>query len=203
MVHIAHPFKGFTVTCITRLLVLVAMVLAAVAGVVAPASAHAMLKSSNPADGSTVTEPLADVRLVFTEDVPSEGTTVAVVGPDGASVTEGEPQIAGATVTQRLKPGLAGGAYTIAYRVVSDGHPMGGELHFTLTNPEAAPAVASAGARDAALPSAVVASAGGRDTEVPGVLLVVGAAVVALGGVILVTGRRRPAARRADAGPAV
>lgn len=193
---------------ITRLLVLVAIVFAAVAGVVAPASAHAMLKSSNPENGSTVTEPLSSIQLVFSEDVPSVGTTVAVVGSDGVPVTDGNPQVTGATVTQRLKPGLAGGEYTIAYRVVSDGHPMAAELHFTLRTPEAAAAAPVGSAAPAAsLPSAgaaaaAAASVGGPDTGVPGVLLVVGAAVIALGGVILVAGRKRPATSRPDTNPA-
>ncbi|MFG2075241.1 copper resistance CopC family protein [Nonomuraea maritima] len=202
MVRTAHLVKGFTVACrssITRLLVLVAIVFAAVAGVVAPASAHAMLKSSNPENGSTVTEPLSSIRLVFSEDVPSMGTTVAVVGSDGVPVTDGNPQVTGATVTQRLKPGLAGGEYTIAYRVVSDGHPMAAELHFTLRTPEAAAPAASLPSAGAA---AAAASVGGPDTGVPGVLLVVGAAVIALGGVILVAGRKRPATPRRDADPA-
>lgn len=67
-----------------------------------PTAAHVELDSSDPIAGSQVeTEPHA-VRLVFSAEVQPEGAEVAVTSPDDTQVNEGEPEVAGDTVTQPL-----------------------------------------------------------------------------------------------------
>lgn len=115
------------------LVALCALVLAAapMLGVVPPAAAHADLVSSSPSAGSTSDAPLREVSFTFSEAI-AEPAYVAVLGPDGDPVTTGEPQVRGAVVTQRVRP-VAAGVHTMAYRVVSDdGHPINGEVGFTL-----------------------------------------------------------------------
>lgn len=59
-----------------------------------------------------------------------------VTGPDGATWQDGPAAIAGSVLTQPLRALSASGRYVVAYRIVSDdGHPVSGELSFTLTVP--------------------------------------------------------------------
>ncbi|MDT0276040.1 copper resistance CopC family protein [Blastococcus goldschmidtiae] len=97
------------------------------------ALAHTGLQSSTPADGETLTAAPDAVTLTFSSAVASEFAQIAVTGPDGESVTSGEFTIDGAMVTQPVSTS-GEGAYVVAYRVVSDdGHPVSGQLTFTLT----------------------------------------------------------------------
>ncbi|WP_169945426.1 copper resistance CopC family protein [Microbispora sp. H11081] len=201
---------------VIRLLAAVAVVAAVVAGVAGPAAAHAALRSSTPKDGATVNKAPSDVELVFTENIARQFVTVVVTGPDGRKVTRGGPSTKGPVVTQPLTAGLPNGRYAIAYRVVSsDGHPVSGELHFTLkapaavATPAATPAATSAAAAGpspagadpagvATSPSAPAADASLAASSSPGggrtVAVVAAVAVVAVAGGILVVSRRRRAA---------
>ncbi|MEV7009384.1 copper resistance CopC family protein [Streptosporangium sp. NPDC051022] len=115
----------------------VAAVLALLAALVlgtafaAPALAHDSLKSSDPAKGAKV-ESLDKVKLTFTATVSFPA--VVVHTSDGTAYQDGKPVVDGPVVTQRLKGDLPPGEYVIAYRVASsDGHPIEGEIPFTLT----------------------------------------------------------------------
>ncbi|GIH25602.1 copper resistance protein [Acrocarpospora phusangensis] len=115
-----------------------------------PAYAHTSLLTSDPLRGAQV-EALRKVTLEFTESV--RFPVVIVTGPGGLRYEDGKPQVRGPKVLQDVGPQLPGGAYTIAYRVVSrDGHPVEGEIPFRLT-PPATPGGPSA-APVAAAPSA-------------------------------------------------
>jgi methionine-rich copper-binding protein CopC len=113
---------------------------AAVAGVAcallvggAPALAHNALTNSSPADGARVARPPAVVRLTFLARLDADRTRVTVTGPDGASAAGGAPRFAHNRVTVPFRAGPAG-RYTIAYSLPSaDGHPIRGDVTFTLT----------------------------------------------------------------------
>ena len=121
-------------------------------GVAVPAQAHTELKSSTPKDGATVTKAPAEVTLVFTESINRQFVTVVVTGPGGRKAAEGKPSTKGPVVTQPLTADLPNGRYAVAFRVVSsDGHPVSGELHFTLNAP--AVAATTPGESPAASPS--------------------------------------------------
>lgn len=100
-----------------------------------PAGAHTSLKSSDPAKNAEV-ETLSKVTLEFTESV--RFPVVIVNGPGGERFESGAPVVKGPIVTQDVAPSLPPGKYTIAYRVVSaDGHPVDGEIPFTVVAPAA------------------------------------------------------------------
>lgn len=116
------------------------LVVAAPVALAAPASAHDSLTGSNPSAGSTVTTAPERVKLTFTDEVKQIGLTVLVKDPTGASVTDGEPTIAGTAVLQPVDALTVPGEYTVAYRVVSsDGHPINGRFTFTLDLPSPSP----------------------------------------------------------------
>jgi copper transport protein len=117
--------------------VLTAVLLAGllVGSAAAPASAHASLVSSDPAEGEVLTEAPDQVTLTFDE-------TVAVVD-DGIKAYDaaGDPLDvdAGAkdeVVNTDLPDDLADGTYVVVWRVVSsDGHPIAGSLTFHIGAP--------------------------------------------------------------------
>ena len=100
-------------------------------GPVALASAHAELISTDPAQGATVATAPAAVRLTFSEPIDQRYVRAAVTAPGGTAATVAATAD-GPTVTVPLA--AAGpGAYRVEYRVVSaDGHPVSGELRFTV-----------------------------------------------------------------------
>ncbi|GIG38096.1 copper resistance CopC family protein [Cellulomonas pakistanensis] len=111
------------------------------------ADAHNALLGTDPADGSTVDAPPAQITLTFDQPAQALGTEIVVLGPDGATVSTGDAQLVDDTVTQALAADLPAGAYSVEWRVTSaDGHPLSGSLAFT----------ASAGA-EAAEPAAPTA----------------------------------------------
>jgi methionine-rich copper-binding protein CopC len=106
------------------LAVLMTLVLAA------PAQAHTSLKSSDPKRGAEVTS-LDKVTLIYEESV--RFPVVVVNGPGDKRYDAGKPQVDGPKVTEAVAPDLPAGNYTIAWRVVAaDGHPVEGEIPFTV-----------------------------------------------------------------------
>ncbi|GAA4203223.1 hypothetical protein GCM10022252_60530 [Streptosporangium oxazolinicum] len=117
------------------------------------ALAHDRLKSSSPDKGAKVTT-LERIKLVFTTRV--RFPAVALRESGGTTVDLGKPKVDGDTVTSGVPETLASGKYVIAWRVVStDGHPIEGEIPFTVT----APATPSASAEPTAEPTPAPASA--------------------------------------------
>lgn len=168
------------------------------------AAAHTGLESSVPADGEVLTDVpgMPGVTLTFTEDVQAEFAQVAVTGPDGESVTSGAVVVEGAVARQPVDLS-AEGAYVVAYRVVSsDGHPVSGQLAFSVqdvgdtpagTTAEVPPSTASP--EPTASPSAVTPAADGDNGSGSGgwwPVFAVGGALVAvcLGALELIRRRR-------------
>jgi len=116
--------------------------------VAAPASAHAVLVSSDPQDGSRVTS--APTRVTFTFDeavqLPTDGT--AAVSDKGGAAGRGAAMLGpgGHEVIVPLRADLPDGAYTVSYRVVSaDGHIVTGAIRFGVNaDPTVAPDIAPA-----------------------------------------------------------
>jgi hypothetical protein len=99
----------------------------------APAAAHNSLTGSDPRNGARLGKAPADVRLTFLARLDPTTTRVTVTGPDNISATAGKPSCAGSRVTVQFRPGAAG-LYIVQYQVASgDGHPIKGEVRFTLT----------------------------------------------------------------------
>lgn len=103
--------------------------------VASPASAHDELTSSDPAADSAVDALPDRLTLTFSGELATDpsATELEVTDADGASLADGDPVVAGTTVTQALT-GAASGVVTVLWKVVSsDGHPVSGEFGFTVT----------------------------------------------------------------------
>jgi copper transport protein len=104
-------------------------------GLTLAASAHAVLVSSNPEDGSRVNTEPAAVRLRFDEPVGLIPADEQVISSQGRRADTGHPQLAagGTTIVLPLRPGLPAGTYTAVWRVVSaDTHVVSGSITFGL-----------------------------------------------------------------------
>lgn len=132
--HLSTSIHGEIMAILVRALsVLVVLLTALLAG--APAGgAHAVLESSNPADGASVRAAPRRVTLTFGEAVDAGFAKVTVLGPDGRSHWEAGPARGiGERVTAPLRELGPAGRYVIEYRVLSaDGHPVSGSVSFRL-----------------------------------------------------------------------
>jgi methionine-rich copper-binding protein CopC len=97
----------------------------------APAWAHNVLLSTQPAAGSTVATVPDAVVLTFDRPALALGTAVEILGPAG-DVASGPPALVDTTVREAVRAGAPAGAYTVRWRVTSaDGHPVSGSFAFT------------------------------------------------------------------------
>ncbi|WP_431953323.1 copper resistance CopC/CopD family protein [Actinacidiphila sp. bgisy167] len=122
-----------------RLLAVPLAVLGLLFAAAAPASAHAALVSSDPAQGAVVGTAPAQVRLTFSEGVLLTKDAIRVLGPDGGRADTGGANDAGrgdTTAAVALRQGLGDGTYTVAWKVVSDdSHPVAGAFTFSIGAP--------------------------------------------------------------------
>src|SRR5436190_23311469 len=101
---------------------LLAMIAAAVVALSAwPASAHALVKSSDPANGARLESSPSRVEIDFTERPDVGLTVIHVLNSAGSSVERGKPEaIAGqSNAVQVAVPSLPNGVYTVTWRTVS------------------------------------------------------------------------------------
>ncbi|GGJ14625.1 copper resistance CopC/CopD family protein [Streptomyces brasiliensis] len=129
-----------TRTIAPRLRTLVLLLLAVTGTLLAgagPASAHAALTGSDPAQGVVVDKAPTEVSLTFSEKVAMNDTSLRVLDPKGKRVDTGKPaNVSGTTYAVRLHAGLVDGTYTVTYQVVSaDSHPVAGAYTFSVGAP--------------------------------------------------------------------
>lgn len=108
----------------------------AVLGLATPASAHNSLIASTPIDGASVEAGPGQIELKFDQPVQSgQGlNSIAVIGPNNDHWEGGAPQVSSNVVTAPVRPLGPAGTYKIGWKILSaDGHPVTGELTFTLT----------------------------------------------------------------------
>ncbi|MFC6064894.1 copper resistance CopC/CopD family protein [Streptomyces ochraceiscleroticus] len=147
----AVPYRGRRAapparTAALRLLVLAAALLGVLLGGAAPASAHAALTGSSPAQGAVVQKAPAQVTLSFSEGVAMGDDSIRVLDPKGKRVDRGKllDLCSGSTVKYGtgLPPGLPDGTYTVAWQAVSaDSHPVSGAFTFSVGAPSKSAAV--------------------------------------------------------------
>ncbi|WP_165977506.1 copper resistance CopC family protein [Nonomuraea diastatica] len=181
----------------------------------APAHAHDKLKSSSPAKDAEVSA-VEMIELEYTATV--KFPFVVLRDESGEQVGLGEPRIDGPKVSAAVPQPLAPGSYVIAWRVVSsDGHPIEGEIPFTVKGaastssappssepPSSAPASAEpASSGPASGQDAAASTAASPDTASSGVPAWIWGALavlVVLGAVVaLRAARRRPGGEEPDA----
>ncbi|MFJ9345096.1 copper resistance CopC/CopD family protein [Streptomyces sp. NPDC101237] len=141
-----------TRTITPRLRTLVLLFLAVTGALLAgagPASAHAALTGSDPAQGVVVPKAPDQVSLTFSENVSTNDDSIRVLDPQGKRVDLGKPNnLTGTSYGVQLKSGLGKGTYTVAWQVVSaDSHPVAGAYTFSVGAPSAT--VASVGDQNA------------------------------------------------------
>ncbi|MFF4588520.1 copper resistance CopC/CopD family protein [Streptomyces sp. NPDC001388] len=129
-----------TQTIAPRVRMLVLLILAVTAALLAgagPASAHAALTGSDPAQGVVVDKAPTQVTLTFSESVSLNDDSLRVLDPKGARVDSGKAShTSGASYAVRLHSGLPDGTYTVTYQVVSaDSHPVAGAYTFSIGSP--------------------------------------------------------------------
>ncbi|MBL1107883.1 copper resistance protein CopC/CopD [Streptomyces sp. 5-8] len=129
-----------TRTIAPRLRILLLLCLAVTGALLAgagPASAHAALTGSDPAQGVVADKAPTQVSLTFSEKVAMNDDSLRVLDPRGKPVQTGSPVgVSGTTYAVKLKSGLAKGTYTVTYQVVSaDSHPVAGAYTFSIGAP--------------------------------------------------------------------
>ncbi|WP_067495089.1 copper resistance CopC family protein [Actinoplanes sp. TFC3] len=180
----------------------VSTVLAALAAVAVmllpgtPAWAHNQLLSCDPARDATLKKAPEAITLTFAQKLNPDFTTVVLSDAAKQRVTTSAPQVDTTRATIEVTAPLAGGNYTVAYRVVSvDGHVVQGSYGFQVA--AAAAPFAPASSTPSPAPAAVdlveeePAAGGGMS---PATLIAIAAAaivVVAAGAVALFRTRRR------------
>jgi copper transport protein len=168
----------------SRLATLAGLLVAALAGVLAPASpasAHAVLVSSSPAANAVVPNAPAQVVLTFSESVREVPGKTVVIGPDGQRADRGDAAFSGAVVTIPVDQGRPRGTYLVSYRLISaDGHPVAGGYQYSVGAPSPAPAGATPGATSAADPVVSTAIPVVKYLGYAGLVLLIGPIMVLL-----------------------
>jgi methionine-rich copper-binding protein CopC len=124
----------------------IAFFAATMLGVSALAQAHTHLKEAQPADGSVLNAPPANIVLKFSE---AARLTALTLQKDSGPEEKLAPLPTAAAAEASVPAGkLAPGKYVVSYRVVSDdNHIMSGKIHFTV-DPSATPSAGKAPAHD-------------------------------------------------------
>ncbi|MFI7638023.1 copper resistance protein CopC [Nonomuraea sp. NPDC049400] len=162
-----------------------------------PALAHDSLKSSSPAKNAQVGS-IKEIELEYSAGV--RFPFVVLHDTAGKAVPLGKPRLAGPKVFADVPQPLAPGSYVIAWRVVSsDGHPIEGEIPFSVkgsASPSASPSRSGEGStvntppQAAAQPTAA-GEQGAASAGVPGWIWGGLAVLVVLGALVLLWNARR------------
>jgi methionine-rich copper-binding protein CopC len=102
-----------------------------------PALAHAFLDHAVPGVGMTVSGPVRELRLYYTQGVVTAFSHVHVVSAAGAQIPASKPVTASSdqqTIVVRLGRALGPGTYSVSWQVVSvDTHTTQGTFTFTVS----------------------------------------------------------------------
>lgn len=113
----------------------------------APASAHAILRSTTPADSENLDAPPTSVRLEFNEPVSTSAGGIRVFNDQGERVDAGDaetPTDSLESVEVGLQADLSDGTYVVSWRALSaDAHPVHGAFVFNVGEASADDAVVS------------------------------------------------------------
>ena len=97
---------------------------------------HAILKSSSPVPGGSVTRPDVPVKLTFNVRVDAARSRLQLLMPDASTVELPIVEWPSPDTLVSKLTGLKPGAYTIRWQVLApDGHISRGEIPFTVRNP--------------------------------------------------------------------
>jgi copper transport protein len=161
-----------------------------------PAGAHALLRQSDPAAGSSLDRAPRRVLLGFTERPEAGLSSIRVLDSGGREVQRGQAApVQGSPLEFAVGLGdVADGTYTVSWRVVSrdDGHVTDGSFAFGVGVPAPSATPQAQAAPQGATESPSPAAAAARWALYAGLTLLVGVAVFGLA----VSGRVLPAGAR-------
>ncbi len=126
-----------------RSLAVVAMAFAFLMVTASGASAHNSLSGSTPSEGSSLLQSPSEVSLRFTKEVALDTLTARLQIPDGSTTKLADPQFGSAGNTEAVfsLPVFPAGGSAIRWKIVgADGHPVTGEINFTVNGASAEPA---------------------------------------------------------------
>jgi putative copper export protein/methionine-rich copper-binding protein CopC len=150
----------------------------------APAGAHALLRESDPAAGSSLDRAPGRVVLTFTERPEPGLSSISVLDTGGQQVERGAAApVQGAPLQFAVGLGdLTDGTYTVSWRVVSkdDGHVTAGSFAFGVGVPAPSATPEAQAAPQGAAPSPSAPATAARLALYAGLTLLVGAAVTGL-----------------------
>jgi len=110
-------------------------------GTARPASAHATVVTTSPAEDARLPDAPADVVLTFSEGVSVGAGYARVLGPGGDRVDTGAASVTDQALTVPLRSDLPDGSYVVTWRVVSaDSHPVSGAYAFVVGDGPLVPA---------------------------------------------------------------
>ncbi len=162
-----------------------------------PAGAHALLRESDPAAGSSLDRAPRRVVLTFTERPEPGLSGIQVLDTGGQPVERGEAApVDGEPLQFAVGLGdLADGTYTVSWRVVSkdDGHVTAGSFAFGIGVPAPTATPQAQSAPQGATPSPSAPATAARLALYAGLAILVGVAVTGLA----VSGRVLPSGARA------
>lgn len=149
------------------------------------AFAHDELIGSTPASDEIVETAPTQIDLRFSAN-PLEGagaTEVVVVSPSGTEVQQGDPVLDRNGVIQELSGADERGTYTVLWRIVSsDGHPISGELLFSVGETSEPADIPAAGGSGDDTDGATTDSAG---ADLTAIWIILGIVVAGLGGTLV------------------
>ncbi|MDQ1004862.1 methionine-rich copper-binding protein CopC [Neobacillus niacini] len=100
--------------------------------------AHSHLEDSSPKNGEIVTESLKAITLTF-ETAIEPTSSFTLNDKKNNSIPLSEVSISGNQLIANVEDNLTNGAYTINWKIIGeDGHPLEGEIPFTIQLPESA-----------------------------------------------------------------
>jgi copper transport protein len=139
-----------------------------------PASAHAAVVTTTPADGARLETVPAQVTIEFNEAVSLGAGYARVLDGSGDRVDTGDAEARDGVVTVPLRADLPEAGYVVTYRVLSaDSHPVSGAFSFVVGDGELLSA-GSVGSGDAIDPGVAVLLPLARWTGYAGMALALG-----------------------------
>lgn len=98
------------------------------------AFAHTGLESSNPSDGSTITDPIEEITLTFLTKI-EQTSSFKIKGTNNKEIPVKDIVVVDDLMTGTVE-GMDNGEYTLTWNIIgADGHPIQGDLSFTVNLP--------------------------------------------------------------------
>ena len=112
------------------------------------AAAHSSQTGSTPAEGAVLDVPPSLVEVTFDTPLMDMGAALVVRSEDGTVISDAAPEVDRTAIRIAVAADAPPGAYTVAYRVVSqDGHAITSTFDYTVAGDSAGPGGSSAGTR--------------------------------------------------------